>query len=82
MNIKTLKQAKVDAEKFIERCEDIESSISESNSNDGDYLGKKRYESYDEAAENYFMYGSPETSALKRQSMELTRSLSKLRKPF
>lgn len=82
MNIETLKIAKAEAKKFIDRCEDIEDSITKSEKNDVDYLGKKRYENYDKAAENYLMYGSPETSALKRQSMELTRSLSKLRKPF
>lgn len=82
MNIETLKIAKAEAKKFIDRCEEIENAIGDKEKTIKSYSGKNPGWTYEETAKWYFTYGSPETSALKRQSMGLTRSLSKLRKPF
>ena len=63
MIIRNIKEAEFEAKRFLKRVEEFKKEYSD------EYKNKKEY----------WHYGSKESGALKRASMDLTRSLSKMR---
>jgi len=68
-----IERAKADAEEFIGACTEALARLDQENERTWD--GKTKAPSFVD-----YSYGSPETGALRRRSMDLTRTLAELRK--
>lgn len=79
MQLKDVKKAEAEAKRFLERVNELKEATkgfmrSHWDSKQEKHIPGKMFDS------DYF-YGSKESAALKRASMDLTRALAKLRSP-